>query len=149
VLPFGMLIVGSTEFSRMSSTPMINLYFQLLLLIGLTLGLIFAKKKRLVPHGWLMLILFLLNVASILVVMVPVAYVLMTRFAFTSFSLITVLHVLLGVTVMLLSLRILVIWRFRKPGASCYALKREMMRLYLLWVAEVLIGLALFYQLYL
>ena len=148
VLPFGTLIVGFTEFSRMASTSMINLYFQLFLLIGLTLGLVFAKKKRLFPHGWLMFILFLLNIASILVVMVPVAYVLLTRLAFTSFSLITVLHVFLGLTVILLSLHILVIWRFRKPGVSCYALKDGMMRLYLLWVAEVLIGLALFYQLY-
>jgi len=132
----------------MASGSVINLYFQLLLLVGLTLGLVFAKKKRLVPHGWLMLALFLLNVASILIVMAPVAYVLLTRFAATSFSLITILHALLGAVVIILSLRILVNWRFRKPGASCYALKGEMLRLYILWVAEAVLGLALFFQLY-
>jgi len=132
----------------MASASVINLYFQLLLLVGLTLGLVLAKMKRLVPHGWLMLALVIMNVASILVVMIPVAYMLLTRFVATSYSLITVLHALLGVAVILFSVRILGNWRFRKPGASCYKLKGEMMRLYILWVAEAVLGLALFYQLY-
>ena len=132
----------------MASASTLNLYFQLLLLVGLSLGLVFAKRKRLVPHGWLMLAVFVLNIVSILVVMTPVAIALLTRSGGFSFDLITVLHALLGMAVIVLSIRILANWRFRKPGESCYALKGEMMRLYILWVAEVILGVALYYQLY-
>ncbi len=132
----------------MASASTLNLYFQLLLLVGLSLGLVFAKRKRLVQHGWLMLAVFVLNIVSILAIMTPVAIALLHRSGGFSFDLITVLHALLGVAVIVLSLRILANWRFRKPGDSCYALKGEMMRLYILWVAEVILGVALYYQLY-
>lgn len=133
----------------MASASTINLYFQLLLLIGLTLGIIFAKKKKLVPHGWLMLVVFLLNVVSILIVMIPVAYNILSRFSVSSISIITIIHALLGVLVLFLSSRILLNWRFRSPAQSCYKFKGDMLRLYILWVAEVILGLALYFQLYL
>lgn len=132
----------------MASTSTINLYLQLFLLAGLTLGLILAKKKRFAQHGWLMLALVAVNIASILVVMTPVASAIITRFSGTSYYTITLLHGILGVVVLLLSLRVLAIWRFKKPGESCFKLKSEMMRLYILWVAEVILGLAVYYQLY-
>jgi hypothetical protein len=132
----------------MALNSTLNLYFQLALLIGLTLGLVFAKRKKLVPHGWLMLAVFLLNVASILTLMAPVAVALFTFSGAASLNLITVLHALLGAVVLILSIRILATWRFRKPGTSCYALKGEMMRLYIFWIAEVVLGVAIYYQLY-
>jgi len=112
------------------------------------LGLILAKRKRLAQHGWLMLALVAADVVSILVAMIPVASVILTRFGGTSYYSITLIHGILGAVVLLLSLRILCIWRFKKPGESCFKLKGEMMRLYILWVAEVIFGLAVYYQLY-
>jgi uncharacterized membrane protein YozB (DUF420 family) len=132
----------------MASAPTLNLYLQLFMLAVLTLGLILAKRKRLSQHGWLMFGLFAVNIASIIVVMVPVASMILTRFGGTSYYTVTILHGILGVAVLVLSLRVLANWRFRKPGESCYALKGEMMRLYILWVAEAILGIAVYYQLY-
>jgi len=95
-----------------------------------------------------MLTLLAADVVSILVAMIPVAFVILTRFGGTSYYSITLIHGILGAVVLLLSLRILGIWRFKKPGESCFKLKGEMMRLYILWVAEVILGLAVYYQLY-
>jgi hypothetical protein len=95
-----------------------------------------------------MLVLTLLNLASIIVVMAPVAYRLLIMLSISLFSLITVLHALFGLVVLFLSMRILLFWRFRKPGLTCYKMKNQMLKLYLFWVAEVILGIALFYQLY-
>ena len=132
----------------MASASQLNLYIQLIIIVGLTIGLLLSKKKKLVQHGWLMLILALLNLASISLVMAPVAYQLLTRLTLSSFSLITVLHTLFGLVVLFLSMRILLVWRFQKPGPTCYKLKDQMLKLYLFWVAEVILGIALFFQLY-
>ena len=132
----------------MASTSQLNLYMQLIIIVGLTVGLLLSKKKKLIQHGWLMLILTLLNLASIIVVMMPVAYQLLTRLTLSSFSLITILHALMGLIVLILSIRLLVIWRFQKPGPTCYKLKDQMLKLYLFWVAEVILGIALYFQLY-
>ncbi|OGD57533.1 hypothetical protein A3K78_03910 [Candidatus Bathyarchaeota archaeon RBG_13_52_12] len=132
----------------MASTSQLNLYIQLILIVGLTVGLLLSKRKKLVQHGWLMLILTLLNLASIIVVMAPVAYQLLTRLTLSSFSLITILHASLGLIVLYLSIRLLTIWRFQKPGSTCYRMKDQMLKLYLFWVAEVILGIALYYQLY-
>lgn len=132
----------------MASASQLNLYIQLIIIVGLTIGLLLSKKKKLVQHGWLMFILALLNLASIILVMAPVAYQLLTRLTLSSFSLITVLHTLFGLVVLYLSMRILLVWRFQKPGPTCYKLKDQMLKLYLFWVAEVILGIALFYQLY-
>ena len=110
--------------------------------------MLLSKRKKLVQHGWLMLILTLLNLASIIVVMAPVAYQLLTRLTLSSFSLITILHASLGLIVLYLSIRLLTIWRFQKPGSTCYRMKDQMLKLYLFWVAEVILGIALYYQLY-
>jgi hypothetical protein len=132
----------------MASTSTINLYLQLFLLAGLTFGLILAKRKRFAQHGWLMVALVAVNVSSIIMVMAPVALTILTRFSGTSYYTITLLHGILGAIVLLLSLRVLAIWRFKKPGESCFKLKGEMMRLYIFWLAEVILGLAVYYQLY-
>jgi hypothetical protein len=132
----------------MASTSQINLYIQLIIIVGLTVGMLLSKKKKLVQHGWLMLILTLINLASIIVVMTPVVYQLLTRLTFSSFSLITILHALFGMVVLYLSIRILLVWRFRKPGLTCYKMKDQMLKLYLFWVAEVILGIAIYYQLY-
>ncbi len=132
----------------MASTSTINLYLQLVLLAGLTLGLMLAKRKRLAQHGWLMFGLVAADIASIIVAMAPVASIIMTRFSGTSYYPITMLHGILGAVVLLLSIRLLVAWRFKKPGESCFKLKGEMMRLYILWVAEAILGVAVYYQLY-
>ena len=132
----------------MASTSQLNLYIQLIIVIGLTIGLFLSRKKKLVQHGWLMLVLTLLNLASIIVVMAPVAYRLLIMLSISSFSLITVLHALFGLVVLFLSMRILLFWRFRKPGLTCYKMKNQMLKLYLFWVAEVILGIAIFYQLY-
>ncbi len=132
----------------MASTSQLNLYIQLIIVIGLTIGLFLSRKKKLVQHGWLMLVLTLLNLASIIVVMTPVAYRLLMMLSISSFSLITVLHALFGLVVLSLSMRILLVWRLRKPGLTCYKMKDQMLKLYLFWVAEVILGIAMFYQLY-
>ncbi|MCX6655819.1 MAG: hypothetical protein NTY03_11985, partial [Candidatus Bathyarchaeota archaeon] len=84
----------------MASTSQLNLYIQLIIVIGLTIGLFLSRKKKLVQHGWLMLVLTLLNLASIIVVMAPVAYRLLIMLSISSFSLITVLHALFGLVVL-------------------------------------------------
>ncbi len=132
----------------MASTSQLNLYIQLILVVGLTIGLFLSRRKKLVQHGWLMLVLTLLNLASIIVVMTPVAYRLLIMLSISSFSLITVLHALFGLVVLSLSMRILLVWRLRKPGLTCYKMKDQMLKLYLFWVAEVILGIAMFYQLY-
>jgi hypothetical protein len=132
----------------MASTSQLNLYIQIILVVGLTIGLFLSRRKKLVQHGWLMLFLTLLNLASIIVVMVPVAYRLLTMLSLSSFSLIAVLHAIFGLIVLYLSIRILLVWRLQKLGPTCYKMKNQMLRLYLFWVAEVILGVAIFYQLY-
>ncbi len=132
----------------MTSISELDLYLQLILLVGLTIGLILAKRKKLSQHGWLMFTLTIINVASILVVMVPVAVNIFLRFLTASFTLIVILHGALGLVVLFLSTRILINWRFRKPGETCYKMKNEMLRLYLFWFAQVLLGIAIYYELY-
>jgi len=132
----------------MLSISELNLYLQLVLLVGLTLGFILVKRKKVFLHGWLMFTLTIINLASSLVVMVPVAANLFLRFLTSSDTLLVILHGVLGVVVLFLSIRELIVWRFRKPGATCFKMKSEMLRLYLFWVAQVLLGIAIYYELY-
>jgi hypothetical protein len=132
----------------MVSISELNLFLQLILLLGLTLGFVLVKSKKVFIHGWLMFTLTIINVASILFVMLPVAATIFLRFLTSSITLFVILHGALGAVVLFLSIRELVVWRFRKPGATCYKMKSEMLRLYIFWFAQVLLGIAIYYELY-
>jgi ABC-type tungstate transport system substrate-binding protein len=125
----------------------ISMILQLAALAILIIGFIVVKQKKYMPHGVTMLLATLMNLTSVAVVMVPVAL----RLADTSipgFNLLFRTHAILGVTVLALSIWIVADWRFQKPGPTCFQRKKWMLGLDLTWVAELIMGMLLFLELY-
>lgn len=125
----------------------LSLILQLAALAILVIGFIVVKRKKYMPHGITMFIATLLNAASVATVMIPVAL----RLSDTSipgFNLLFRTHIILGITILALSIWIVAEWRFQKPGPTCFQRKKWMLGLSLVWTAELIIGMLLFMQLY-
>jgi hypothetical protein len=127
----------------------ISLYLQFLILLGLIVGYIFLKRKRIVHHGYIMFIMYTIHIISVFVVMIPSAINIIGNLNFTNMEYMTVVHGILGGIVLVLSSIILLSWRFRKPGAKCYKMKKFMLVLIILWIVEISLGIVEYYMLYL
>jgi hypothetical protein len=125
----------------------ISMVIQLISLVILILGFFVVKRKKYGIHGVLMFINAIMNTAAILIVMIPVA-IRLSGTSIPGFNLIFRLHVLLGFAVELVSIYILVDWRFQKPGPTCFRRRGWMLGLGLAWMAEVILGILVFMRLY-
>ena len=73
-----------------------NLLLQLVILGGLLYGVIMVKKGRINSHSMVIFSAFVLNTLSILFVMVPSAIRIIGGAAQSTFTLIVVIHIILG-----------------------------------------------------
>ena len=125
----------------------LSMILQLLSLGILIVGFIVVKQKKHQIHGITMFAAGILNLVSVLLVMIPVAF----RLLYTSipgFNLLFRTHIILGIIVIALAGYILIDWRFQKPGPTCFQRKKWMLGLSLAWMAQVIIGILLFLKLY-
>lgn len=125
----------------------VSMILQLFSLLILLVGFFIVNRKKYRFHGVLMFSATLLNTLAVLIVMIPVALRL-SRISIPGLNLIFRLHSLLGFTVEVIAVYILVEWRFQKPGPTCFKRRRRMLGLGLAWMAEVILGMLLFMNLY-
>ena len=131
------------------AAPNISLTLQALMLLGLALGYVSMKRKRLIPHSYTMFVLYVAHVLSFLIFMRAPAISILTNIATTNLWYITAVHGVIGTLVLALSTYIMLRWRFQRPSARCYKMRREMKILAILWVAETLVGALVYYLIYL
>jgi len=131
------------------STQNISLILQILLLLGLALGYVAMKRRKLIYHGYIMLAIYSVHVLSVLVYMWAPAINILRNMRLTSLGYSTAIHAALGVVVLLLSTYIILEWRFQKASARCYKMRKAMRVLTILWVAEALLGTLIYYLIYL
>ena len=130
------------------TTPKISLILQVLILLGLILGYLSMKQKRLTSHSYIMFILYLVHVLSVLIFMRSSALNILRNIPSTTLEYITALHGTLGIITLALSTYVILGWRFQKTVTRCYKMKGKMKILTILWVAVTLIGVLEYYIIY-
>ncbi|HDJ22001.1 MAG TPA: hypothetical protein ENF19_02205 [Candidatus Bathyarchaeota archaeon] len=125
----------------------VSMLAQLVALAGLGVGFILVKRRRVRLHGLVVALSFLANLASTLLVMVPVAQRLF-RLGVSGLGLVIKFHALLGAVVVGLAGYILVEWRLQEPGPTCWQRKPWMLPLALAWTAQVILGMLIYLRLY-
>lgn len=127
-----------------------NFIFQILILFTLLLSLVLKTRKKLYLHGSTMLIAFILNTVSIMLVMVPSLYVKsepISKVPFQTFSIVVLTHVGLGVIAEVLAFWLIVSWRLRPPQ-HCVRKGRLMRVTILTWLVALSMGTLLYLYLY-
>lgn len=105
------------------------------------------KRKSFKAHGVMMFLATLVNLASILVVMVPVALNIGDT-SLPGFNFLFRSHIVLGLAVIVGAAYIVADWRFKEPGPTCFQRKKWMLTLTMFWIAELVIGMMLYMKLY-
>ena len=134
-----------------SSAPLssdISMILQLVVLGIILVGFIVVKRRSFRVHGIFMFIATLVNTASILVVMIPVALRLVNS-SLPNFSFFFRTHVLLGLLIEGVAIYLVADWRFQNPGPTCFQRKKWMLTLTIMWIAELLLGMIVYMKLYL
>jgi len=126
----------------------VNLILQLAILAALGSGAIIVKRKQLARHGYVMATCVALNTVSILLVMVPVARGLLGSGQLTQLTALTALHAAVGVAVEVAAVYLVAVWRFRKPGLTCFRHKGWMRGLAVAWALEATLGVLVYVMLY-
>ena len=126
----------------------ISFIIQILIILGLTIGYIYVKRKRITSHSYIMLTIYVTHVLSILIFMWKPAINILENMPMTRLGYTTAIHSALGIIVLALSTYVILQWRFKKPAARCYKMKKTMRILTLLWIAEALIGTFEYFILY-
>lgn len=127
-----------------------NFIFQILILFTLLLSLVLKTRKKMYLHGSTMLIAFILNTVSIMLVMVPSLYVKsepISKVPFQTFSIVVLTHVGLGVIAEVLAFWLIVSWRLRPPQ-HCVRKGRLMRVTILTWLVALFMGILLYLYLY-
>jgi hypothetical protein len=131
------------------TTSNISLILQAVLLLGLALGYLWMKQKKLVLHSYIMFTLYLVHILSVLFFMWSSAVAILRSIPFTNLGYLTSLHGLLGVIVLALSTWVIWVWQFQKTVTNCYKMKKKMRILTIFWVSEAIVGLIMYYIIYL
>ena len=134
-----------------SSAPLssdISMILQLVALGIILVGFVVVKKRSYKVHGIMMALAALINTASILVVMVPVALGLADS-SNPSLTFFFRAHVLLGLLVEGVAIYIVADWRFQNPGPTCFQRKKWMLTLTMGWISNLLLGMIVYMKLYL
>jgi uncharacterized membrane protein YozB (DUF420 family) len=126
----------------------LNLILQLCLTTALIVGIASVKRLKFSAHGYLMFIVVALNLPSIAIVMLPSASRILAGASANLFTAIVAAHSLLGVIAIGAGIYVMWIWRFRKPGVSCFRSRGLMRALAPMWMVTVVLGVAMYYMLY-
>lgn len=133
-----------------SSAPLssdISMILQLVALGIILVGFAVVKKRSYKAHGALMFLATLTNLVSILVVMVPVALNLGDT-SLPGFNFLFRTHIILGLMIIGGAGYIVIDWRFKEPGPTCFQRKKWMLTLTMFWIAELIVGMMLYMKLY-
>jgi uncharacterized membrane protein YozB (DUF420 family) len=125
----------------------LSMVLQLLSLSILVFSFIVVKHKKHKAHGALMFLAWLLNIVSVIGVMIPSALSQLDT-SISGFNLLFRTHIVLGIIVLGISVYILVEWRFREPGPTCFQRRKWMLGLSLAWMGQLITGMLLFLRLY-
>ena len=125
----------------------LNLILQFVILGVLALGIMRGKKGHLSMHGYVAFAAVTLNALLIMVVMLPSASRILAGASQSGFTIIVAIHSLLGFIVEALGAYILLLWRFRTPGPTCWKMKGLMRVLAALWILSVILGAVVYYLL--
>lgn len=128
-----------------------SLVLQLVVLALLLVAVVLKTKKRFRPHGMLMATAVILHVISIVIVMGPS----FGAIAFTVTGLsemivaLSVVHGVLGLVALVLGIWLVAAWRFRQSIQYCAPKKRVMDVTFASWITALVLGIALYFILYL
>lgn len=132
----------------MSSLSSINLILQFGVLLILVLGVLLVTRLKINLHGYMMLAAVVLNLLSIVLVMLPSAMRILSGASLSSFTVVTVIHSAFGVVVEAMGAYIVLVWRFRMPGRTCFKLRTLMRAVTPLWILVMTSGVAIYMILY-
>lgn len=129
----------------MPSTP--NLVVQAIITAILLIGVFYVKRRRIASHGYLTLAAVILNVVSVLVIMLPSVFRILTGATFNAFTLVVLTHSILGTATVIVGVYLVATWRLRKPGESCFMLRNYMKPLAIIWILSAALGAYVYYLL--
>lgn len=128
-----------------------SLVIQLVVLALLIVGVALKRQKRFRQHGTLMVAAVVLHLISVIVVMGPS----FGAIAFTATGLsetivaLSILHGILGLVALIFGIWLTAVWRFRQSLQYCAPKKKLMRATFTSWIIALLIGVALYFILYL
>lgn len=134
-----------------SSAPLssdISMILQLVVLGIILVGFAVVKRRSYKVHGIFMFLATLVNTASILVVMIPVA-LRVTDTSLPGLSFVFRTHIILGLLIEGVAIYLVADWRFQNPGPTCIQRKKWMLTLTIGWISELIFGMLLYMKLYL
>jgi uncharacterized membrane protein YozB (DUF420 family) len=128
-----------------------SLVFQLVILALLIVSVGLKQKKRFRPHGMLMAAAVVLHLISVLIVMIPSFEAIVFTVTGLSQTIVafSVVHGVLGLVALVLGIWIVVAWRFRQSLQYCTPKKRIMDATFTSWIIALVLGIALYFILYL
>jgi len=131
----------------------ISLTLQVIVLLLLVYGYSLKVKSQFLWHGRVMTAAVFLHLGVILSVMVPslvlaLIPVVILPHALSLASVVTLLHVPLGVTALSLGLWLVFSWRFRGGLTGCFTRKKFMLATLTVWSTALSLGIALYFILY-
>jgi len=129
----------------MPSTP--NLIIQAIITAALTLGIFYVKKRKITPHGYVTLAAVVLNALSVIIVMLPSVLRIIDGASMNAFTLVVIVHSILGAVAIVVGVYLMAVWRLRKPGESCFKLRNYMRPLAMVWILSVALGAYVYYML--
>ena len=131
------------------SASQISLILQVVVLVGLGVVGLLPRRKKIIEHAWLMLVLMVIHLFSVLFVMLPVTFVIFSSsMPFTWFSIFLAFHVILGLLVFGIGFMLFVNWGFKGVSPICFLNKQRMRYLAVYWVLELIYGFAIYGILY-
>lgn len=126
----------------------VNLFAQFGILTALLIGVIYVKRLRYGLHGYLTFVAVALNVLSVALVMFPSGVRILGSASLSTFTVIVCVHSVLGLVALTVGIYIVLVWRFRRPGGSCFRLRNSMGPLAVAWVVTMILGVLMYLILY-
>jgi len=128
----------------------VNLVLHVVILVMLFVGLGLKFKKKMFLHGTTMLIALVLHVVSFGLMMLPSFVSLRILFPYRNniFSLIMLVHVILGVLTLILAAWLIVRWHLQRSIKSCTRRKKVMLLVFAIWIITLLLGILVYLSLY-
>jgi uncharacterized membrane protein YozB (DUF420 family) len=135
--------------SSIVATITASLIIQIIVLILLAYGYLLKRKSKYRQHGLVMaaavvvhlLMIFYIMIPSFVLAIVP-EYILASPLELT--SIVGLFHGILGIVALALGVWLVVAWRFNRDFNGCFARKKFMTPTLLVWVAALLLGIALY-----
>lgn len=124
-----------------------NMILQIVIFGALAGAILYVKKRRVYPHGYLTLTAVSLNAISIVLVMMPSALRILRGGILNTFTVSVAIHSALGIVVEALGIYVVYNWRFRKPGVSCTRRRGLMRPLALFWTVSMVFGAIIYLML--